>query len=267
MRRLSILSVISLLASLAAVAPARAEQREFCAARPGLGTPPCTLAPGETMIELGAVAWDHTADDAAVADTLTAADALVRIGLTERSELQLALGGNVHQRTRDRLTGEVASANGLGDATIAWKRGLAGPNGPVAVQAYVTLPVGSGPGTAGDWGAGVLLPVAVNLPAGFGLEVVPEVDAAVNSSGSGRHFAWGGVVGVGHDLAPGLSAALEISTFRDEDPAGHTTDARLATSLAWLVAPGLQLDAEYDAGLTSAAPDHTVALGLAIRLP
>ena len=45
---------------------AHAAEREFCANRPGLGTPACTLAPGSAMVELGIAAWDHTSDSAAM---------------------------------------------------------------------------------------------------------------------------------------------------------------------------------------------------------
>ena len=62
-----------LIAALAAAwtAPAHAEERDFCANRPGLNTPACTLAPGESMAEIGLLTWDHQADAASRDDRLT----------------------------------------------------------------------------------------------------------------------------------------------------------------------------------------------------
>ena len=56
-----------LLAALAASAsPAVAEQRDFCAERPGQTTPPCTLSPGTLMIETGLIDWSRSTDDSGV---------------------------------------------------------------------------------------------------------------------------------------------------------------------------------------------------------
>lgn len=263
--RLSLLVLAGVLASVAAH-PASAEQREFCADRPGLGTPPCTLAPGEAMLEVGLAGIERDAQSDTVTDTLTAADTVLRLGLTARSEVQFGLTGLVHTRQRDRASGAVEHDTGVGDGLIAIRRGLAGPNGPVAVQAFATLPIGHGAASAGDWGAGVLLPLGIAMPSGFAFALTPEVDAAVDGDGDGRHLAYGGVAGLSHDVAGNLSAAFELAAFEDHDPAGHALDARLAGSLAWELAPGWQVDAEADVGLSHAAPDHAFLIGFARRL-
>ncbi len=245
--------------------PAHAEERDFCATRPGLNTPACTLAPGEVMVETGVLTWDHQEDASARGDTLTFGDTTLRIGLTPRSELQLGFAPYVHDRQRDKLSGAVTTASSTGDATIAWRRGLAGPNGPIALQATVTLPLGKSPGGAGDWGAGVLLPMGFELGHGFQLELTPEADAAVNSSGSGRHFAFGTAAGISHPLSKTLSFSVEASLFRDLDPSGHDTQALAAESLAWQAGKRFQLDLEADERLAGGVPDRAVKLGLARR--
>ncbi|MBC2667267.1 transporter [Novosphingobium flavum] len=257
-------AILSGLLAMACTAPAHAEEREFCASRPGLGTPSCTMAPGTAMVEVGGIEWDGAADAGGRTDSLTFGDLGLRVGLDERTEVQVGYTAFTRQRSRDGS--DVAVARGSGDAMIGLRRGLAGPNGPVAVQAFVTLPVGRGVGTAGDWGAGLRVPAALTLPQGFEIDLTPEADAAVNQSGEGRHLAYGGVIGLAHAVAPRLSGELELAAFRDDDPAGHSTDARIAASLAWMVRPGLQLDAEYDRGLSQGAPDNAVALGFAFRL-
>ena len=71
------------------------------------------------------------------------------------------------------------------------------------------------------------------------------------------------IVGLSHPLARQLTLTGEVAAFRDDDPAGHSTDTRVAGSLAWQVSQGFQLDFEADAGLSSGAPDRSLAFGLA----
>lgn len=246
-------------------AVARAEDRDFCANRPGLGTPPCTMAPGEVMVEVGGAAWDHSSDPASVEDDVTLGDALVRVGIADSAEVQVGLTGFGSQRTRDRASGEVKKDTGVGDALVAVRRGLAGANGPVAIEAYVTLPVGREPIGAGRVEGGVLLPAQLDLPAGFQLALTPEVDLVANTDRGGHHVAWGSVVGLSHALTKALGLAAEVQAFRDDDPSGHSTDARVAGSLAWQVGERFQLDLEVDAGLSHGAPDRTIAVGFARR--
>ncbi len=239
------------------------EAREFCANRPGLGTPACTLAPGRAMIEVGLAGWDRSSDAQTIADDVTLGDALLRVGVTETTEVQLGLTGHVIQRSRDRASGTVDRVTGIGDGTIAIRQSLSGPGGNVAVQVFATAPLAKSPIGSGEWSGGILLPASFELPSGFEIGLTPELDLAVNESRSGRHIAWGGVVGLSHGLGPQLSLTGEVAAFRDEDPDGHSTDARVAGSLAWQVAERFQIDFEVDAGLTASAPDRTLAIGVA----
>jgi len=257
----------ALLIATAALVPAtaHAEEREFCADRPGLGTPACTLATGDAMVEIGLAAWDHSRDRATVDDDVTAGDVLVRLGLGETTEVHLSFAGYAHQRVRDRATGGVTSVSGVGDVTLAVRQGLAGANGPVAVQAFVTLPTAKDALGAGRLSGGILLPVEVDLPGDFSLGLTPEVDLMPDAERHGHHLAWGGVIGLSHPLGEKLSLSGEVGMFRDDDPDDANTDARFAAALAWQVAERVQIDVEADAGLSAAAPDRTLALGLAWR--
>jgi hypothetical protein len=255
-------------AACAAVLPAGAayaEDREFCADRPGLGTPACTLAPGDAMVEIGLAAWDRDRSRSAIEDDITLGDVLVRVGVGDTTEVHLGLTGNVRQRFRNRASGAVRRLSGIGDATLAVRQGLAGANGPVAVQAFVTVPLAKDELGAGGWSGGVLAPVNLDLPGELELDLTPEVDLVPNADRGGRHLAWGGVVGLSHPLGETLSLSGEIGVFRDDDPDGHSTDARFAAALAWQLAERVQVDVEADAGLSVAAPDRTLALGLAWR--
>ncbi len=257
------------LAALLLLAPAIAPERaraddapDLCVNRPGIGTPPCTLHAGQVMVEVGALGWDHSATPGARDDTVTLADTVARIGLGQSTEVQLEIGGWSQQRSR---TGSaITKARGLGDATIGLRHSFGGEDdAKLAVQAFVSLPVGSAPGGAGDWGAGLLVPIALPLPSGFSLAFTPEIDAAVNGSGHGRHVAWGGVAGLSHSLGKALSLGAEVSAYRDEDPDGASTDARVDVVTAWRAGRSLQIDLEFDLGMSQGAPDHALMIGFA----
>jgi hypothetical protein len=242
-------------------APALAQDRDFCANRPGLGTPPCTLAPGSAMIETGVAEWNHSADSNATDDSETFGELLLRVGVSQSAEVQLGLTSFTLDRVRDRASGMATRTSGVGDVFLGVRRGVAGPNGPVAVEAFVSAP----PGHIGRWTVGVLLPANVGLPDGFQLALTPEVDLAADADRGGRHIAYGGVIGLSRNVSTKVSLAGEFGAFEDADPAGHSLDARLAGSVAWQATPRLQLDFEADAGLSAGAPDRALMIGFADR--
>ena len=220
---------------------------------------------GQVMAELGVLGWDHLADPVSAEDDLTFGEVLVRAGIDDRTEVQVGLGGFGTVRSHDRASGAITRSHGIGDLSLGLRRSLSGPGGPDALQVTVTVPTGANGIGAGDWSASLLLPADLTLPRGFELDLTPELDAAVNANGNGRHLAWGGVVGIGHSLGSRVNLAGEFAAWRDDDPAGHATDARAALSLAWQAGRNWQFDLEGDVGLSAAAPRHALLLGLAHR--
>lgn len=255
---------LGLLALAAGAAPAHAEEREFCAERPGQTTPPCTLEPGRAMIETGIAQWSRESDPALRTDTLTLGSSTLRLGLTPRLEAQVGWTPLGVVWDRDVATGITTRRTSGGDATLGLTYGLAGANGPVAVQGFVSLPTGGAAIGAGDWGAGVRLPVAVEL-GGVEFGLTPEIDAAVNGSGNGRHLAYGGAAGIGVPLAPKLQLSADVALFRDDDPDGASTQATAGLALAWQAGANTQLDIGGTIGLNAASPDGAVYLGIARR--
>ena len=59
--------------------------------------------PGHVLVETGLIDWTRDDGPDARTDTILAADTLVRIGVTDRAELQLGWTPFGHQRTRDKL--------------------------------------------------------------------------------------------------------------------------------------------------------------------
>lgn len=255
-----------LLALLAAAAPAAAQDRPYCPARPGLGEPACTMAPGKVSLEIGAVSWERADDPGSHVDTLTLADTLVRIGVTDSGEVSIAWTPFISERARD--SAGATTARGGSDVTLAFKQNLHHPDGSgfaLAIEPHVTLPVAGMPGGAGDWSVGLVVPASFDLGHGVSLQSTSEADAAVDGDRNGRHVALGEVAGLGVALSDSLSATGEVQWLRDWDPAGASTRAYAGIALALSLSDDLQLDGGAVAGLDAAASDVQLYAGLARR--
>ncbi|GAA0306801.1 hypothetical protein GCM10009087_15940 [Sphingomonas oligophenolica] len=257
---------IGLLALIAA--PAFAEERDYCPARPGLGTPACTISPGRVSVETSLADWTLQQDSSQRTDTVLVGDTLVRVGLTDTIEAQIGWTPYGHVRTRDKTAGTVDSTGAVGDALLGFKINLHHPDGSglsAAIQPFVTLPIGRSPAGAGDWGAGVVAPVDYALNDTLSLQFTPEIDAAVDQDGNGRHFAASGTVGLGVALSKTVSGTIEVQALRDADPSGKTVQALASASLGWMPRKDWQFDVGAVAGLNRDAPDAELYLGVSRR--
>ena len=247
---------------------AHAEERNYCPARPGLDTPACTISPGRVSVETGLADWSLEQDSSQRTDTVLIGGTLVRIGLTDNLEAQVGWTPYGHVRTRDKIGGTVDSAGTFGDAMLGFKVNLHHPDGSglsAAIQPFVTLPIGRGPLGAGDWGGGVIAPVDYALTDTFSLQFTPEIDAAVDQDGNGRHFAASGTLGLGMALSKKVSMTVEFQALRDVQPSGKTWQVLESTSLAWMPKDNLQLDMGAVAGLNRDAPEAELYVGVSRR--
>ena len=273
MAKVGIASVVgwAALAWVAAAHAARAQDagRDFCADRPGKGSPPCVLDAGRFQAELGVAdsAWSR---GGGVSTDDTAFGALeLRLGLAPTLEGQLSWTAHERIRQKDRASGAVSTADGGGDVGLALRWSLRNPAGDgvsVALQPFVTAPTGA-EGIGGDaWQGGVIVPISLPLNANWSLALSPELDARANADGSGRHAGFGGAVGIGRSFGP-VALGVELWADRDQDPSGHLTSASFDLTAGWTPASAkdLQLDASAYVGLNRDTPDLEVAVGVAKR--
>lgn len=236
---------------LALAVPAHADLRDFCASRPGLGTPACTIDPGHVQVEVGVADWRVVRAGTTRTDTLAAGEVTAHIGLDATTEAQIGWTAYGHVRSIDRESDQTDRSASTGDVVLGLRRSVSGPNGPIAVQPFVTLPTGGAAAGAGDWGAGVVVPIGFDLGHGIGLALTPQAAAAVNQSRSGRHFAFGSVVGLSVPLAKTIGGTVEFAATRDLDPSVHSTAAVASTSLAWQAGKNTQFDVGTVVGLNA----------------
>ncbi|MBD8620281.1 transporter [Sphingomonas sp. CFBP 13728] len=245
---------------------ASAQEREYCPERPGIDTPACTMAPGKISVETAIADWTRDDKPGSREDNILFGDTLVRVGLSDTIEARVGWTPFGHDRMRDD-TG-VDTVNGIGDVSLGLKANLHDPDGSgfsVAVLPFVTLPVGRSSIGAGDWGTGFLVPVTYELSDTLSLDLTPEIDAAVDQDGNGRHLAYSAAAGLAYKLNKDFTLTGEMQALRDDDPEGHATQTVAALSLAWAASEDLQFDVLGAAGLNDHTPDARVYAGISRR--
>ncbi len=263
-RRVGLLLAVTL--SLPGTGSAAA--RDFCPDRPGIDTPACTVEPGRLSAEVSLGDWTHDANAQSLDDQLVLGDLALRYGVADHAEVRLGWTAYGHTRSRDRANGAVTTSVGTGDLTLGIKRNLVNPDGKgfsLALLPSVTLPTGGQAIGAGDWGAGLQMPIGYAPGGAVSLMLTPELDAAPDADRSGRHLAWGVAGGVGIAATSQINLAVEAQLMRDDDPAGATTSALAGLAAGLMLGDNAQIDLGSELGLNHNAPDRRIYVGYARR--
>jgi hypothetical protein len=254
---------------LAVTGAAHAEERDFCADRPGKGSPPCVLDAGRFQAELGGVDAAFSRGGGASVDDVSYGGLELRLGLSSTIEGQLSWTAHERVREKDRASGTTSTTSGAGDLGLALRWSLKNPAGDglsIAVQPFVTAPTGAD-GIGGDvWQGGVIVPMSIPVSADWSLSLSPQVEARENASGAGRHAGYAIAGGVGRAVGP-VNLGAELWVDRDQDPTGHVTQASVDLTAAWTpnTLHDVQLDASAYVGLNRQTPDLELVVGLAHR--
>lgn len=245
-----------------------ADLRELCPERPGLDVPACTLDPGHVLVETAVADWTLDRQPDSRKDTIVLADTLVRFGVGPSTELRAGFTGYGVERERDRTAGTITKVHRAGDLTLSLKQNLSNPDGKhlsVAMLPTLTLPIGRQPIGAGTWEATLRVPATWEVTDVIQLQVTPEIEAAADEDGTGRHLAWGTAAGVQFELTKTLNLTVEVEAIRDRGPEEHQTLAVAAASVAFQVGKNLQFDVGGAAGLNHDTPDARAYWGIARR--
>lgn len=256
---------MSLVAAAPAVAQGAPPARDYCASRPGLGTTPCTIAPGKVSVELALIDWERDRQSGSGTDSVVAGDIAVRLGIGDTIELIGAATPYGFVRT-SRAGGARATDHGSGDVTFGAKVNLVHPDGAafsLAISPFVSLPVGGKALGAGQWAGGVVVPMSYLLGESVSLQLTPEYDIAADSDGRGRHPAYSLIAGVAMAVSDAASMTHEIAIGRNLDPERGATQAFYSFSVAWTPRDDLQFDLGTVLGLNSRSPDVRFYAGIA----
>lgn len=253
---------------VAALAQAGGGGRDLCPDRPGLNTPACTVDAGRVQAEISLADWARDSAGGVRSDDLLLGDLLVRIGVSDSAEVRVGWAAYGHQSIRDRNAGTRTSDSGAGELTFGVKYNLANPDGgstSIGILPSVTIPTGSGPLDSGDWSASVQLPVSFDLGGGVSFGLTPELAAAADADGDGRHGAYALTGGFGFSPIDNLAVAVEAQVARDDDPSGASTASIAGIALGYQTGENSQIDIGSQFGLNANAADVEIYVGITRR--
>jgi hypothetical protein len=111
---------------------------------------------------------------------------------------------------------------------------------------------------------GLIVPFAAELPAGWGMGAMTEVDLIEDADGSGHHAEFINTITFGHDIVGNLAGYVEffslVSTDDDSPWVGSVN-----FGLTYGLTDDIQFDAGINIGITSSADDLNPFCGISWR--
>ena len=262
--------VLCFILLLLPLAPAAADDAaDLVTDRPDQTESAVIVPPGTTQIELG---WLFTRDDSGGVRTEThqVPGTLARISLAERVELRVGWSGYV---TADVRFGRIeVDADGIGDADLGAKillREEQGRTPQMALLVSTSVPVGDDELTSDRFDPQLRLAFSNTLSETVGLGYNVGLAFASEPGDDGEIHTLSSVfytVALGFGLGDRLGAFVEV--FGDF-PASASGDSAHSFDggFTYLVRDNVQLDLFAGLGLSDAADDWFLGLGISVRFP
>ena len=253
------MSALPLLLAAATAAPA-----PICTDRPTKANATCTVPAGKIQLEAAPIGWSVTELGNTRSDLLTLGSSFVKVGLTDRSDLQV--GFTHFARLTVKQGGTRDRVSGFGDVTVRYKHRLTTDGAPVqaAVIPFVKLPTAAHGLGNGKAEGGLAVPVSFALGK-VTATLGPELDLLADADGGGRHVAVVNLVNFAIPAAPRVTLVGELWSNFNFDPAGTVRQASADAALVYAVSETVQLDVGANAGLTRATADLEVYVGTSLR--
>lgn len=248
--------------------PAAAEEandeRPYCAARPGLGTTPCTIAPRRVSVEIALADWQRDNHGDQHADTMLLGGLATRIGMTNDSELSVEW--TPYGATWVAGSGvPTLRGKGTGDLTVSTKINLRHPDGDglsIAVQPFLGLPIGGTALGSGHVATGVTMPVSYALGGPFTLQATSQLTLEPGDDAGPARLSGRMIGGVGVALTDRISATGEISVSRGQQDGAVVNSCLAAASVAMMISKKAQVDVGSAIGINRHSPAMRFYIGI-----
>lgn len=244
--------------------------RELSTDRPDQTESPYTVDAGHFQIEMdlanGVLEHDRSSGGDLRSQVWGFGGVNLKAGLLNNVDIQFVLDGYVDSRVKDRTTGVTADDSGFGEVTTRLKINVWGNDGGTtafAVMPFLKWPLSQSSLRNGKTEGGIILPLAVELPAGWGLGLMTEIDF-VRDASNDFDTEYFNTITVGHDIVGNLGGYVEFAAlFTPESDAQW--QGQVGVGLTYGISENIQLDAGCNFGVTRVAPDLNPFLGLSWR--
>lgn len=241
--------------------------RELSTDRPDKTESPYTVDTGRFQIELDLATYTIDREDGVRTETLGVAPFNIKYGLDDDTDLQVVVQPYVRQTVTEGDSGLREQIDGFGDVTLRLKRNLWGNDGgasALAVMPFVRLPTSRAGLGSSVVEFGVIVPLALSVAEGIGIGLMTELDFVEQSDGSGYAPSFVNSATIAFDLTDRLGLYTELFTERSiEDDARWVVTGDVGVTFA--LTDDIQLDAGMNVGLTDAADDLNVFVGISRR--
>jgi hypothetical protein len=215
------------------------------------------------------VLLDH--DTSGGADFYTEAFAVapinVKLGLLNNVDIQFVFDTYVHERVEDRTAGTTSNMSGFGDFQTRLKINLWGNDGgttALGIMPFVKWPLPESGLRNGKTEGGIIVPLSVELPHGWGMGVMTEFDFVRNAANDGYDTEFVNSIAVGHAIYGNLEGYLEFFSLVST-AAGADWQGQVGGGFTYGINEDLQLDCGCNFGVTEAAPDFNPFAGVSWR--
>lgn len=255
----------------------RDQMREMNTDRPDTTESPITVDAGHFQFELSLVEYGYD-DPGGASGAETSRWAVlpsnVKVGLLNNVDVQFVF--TPYERVRVR-TGEGRDvAEGFSDDTqIRLKMNFWGNDGPderfgetaLGLMPFVKFPTGSDELSNDHVEGGIIVPFSMELPWGWGLGLMAEVDFVYDEGHGGRYgVEYVHTATLGHDVpgVEGLGFYLEYVGIAP-DRSGSTYQAIGSTGVTYQINPDWMVDFGGRFGISEGAEDVAVFVGTSFR--
>jgi len=239
--------------------------REMSTDRPDQTESAYTVDAGHFQVEADLVNYIHDHNGSVTFDAFAAPVLNLKIGLLNNVDLQVVFDPFVHARVKS--AGGTETTEGFGDLQTRLKINLWGNDGgktALAIMPFVKWPLPESELRNGKTEGGVIVPLAVELPAGWGLGLMTEWDIVRDSANSGYESEFFNTATLSHSICGRLSGYFEFAATVNTE-AGSEWIGQVDGGLTYAWTDDLQLDLGCNFGVTDSAPDYQPFIGVSWR--
>ncbi|MFM8469127.1 MAG: transporter [Limisphaerales bacterium] len=244
--------------------------REMATDRPDKTESPYTVDAGHFQIELdlATYAYDkhNPARDGTLIRTWNIAPMNLKVGLLNNVDAQFIIQPHTRVRTSDPTAG-VTRQRGFNDFITRVKFNLWGNDGgdtAFGLMPYIKLPTNQDQLGNRSVEGGLVAPLTVELPAGWSLGTMAQLDLTRDTRSSGHHPELIASASFSHDIVGGLAGYAEFFQSLSLER-GAPWVATVDFGLTYALTKNLQLDAGINLGVSRAADDWNPFVGISWR--
>jgi hypothetical protein len=248
--------------------------RELSTDRPDQTESPYTVDAGHFQIEWNVFGFTrdrkNPENSAERVDNFQYLGTNFKMGLTSRIDLQFVFDGwqVQNERSRDedaRIFKE--TRQGIGDTTVRLKVNAFGNDEgkyALAFMPYVKIPTNQENLGNNDVEAGLIIPFGMELPHGWGMGVMTQLDVLRDEGTDHYHTEFFNTITFSHDIIGNLAGyvefAAQVNTEKASDWAGQ-----IDFGMTYGIGDNIQIDWGANIGVTRAADDFQPFVGLTVR--